>query len=71
MQGLRSKRWSIVKSIKRAGSGKFNLSFKSLDLFPPLEDLLLFLWKVDAHIGGGRAWASLVAFGTTRCFGIM
>jgi len=71
MQSLRSKRWSIVESIKRARSGKFDLSFKSLDLFPPPKDLLLLLWKVDAHIGGGRTRASLVAFGATKCFRIM
>jgi len=28
------------------------LSFKCFDLLPSLEDVLLFLWKVDTHDSG-------------------
>lgn len=53
---LRGKGRAIIECIARSIFGKFYLSLKCLDLFPALEDVLLFFWKIDGHdrnCGGG------------------
>lgn len=49
----KGKRAPIIESIVFSSFRKLKLPLESVDLFPPLQDLLLLLRKVDAHLGGG------------------
>lgn len=40
---------SIVESVRFAALRKLNLSLESFDLFPSMQDCLLFFWEVDGH----------------------
>ncbi len=61
-KNLRSKWRTIIEGVQRPRGGQLNLPLESLDLFPPSQDALLLLWKVDAHNGCGGAKAAYWEF---------